>query len=387
MPCDPKKTALAVLVACVALAGLSFIALASTAATPAASAANFQFGLADYEPATFSDPRVAELGVHLARDVVPWNVVAVPRDLAAVTAWLAAVKQAGITPLITFQHADSSGRAPRKAQFLKDFLRFRALFGWVTEFCPWDEATHAGQPTARHPKLAAQYYNAIASHCSGCVVTAPDTLDADGNIERWIGKFLAERPPVSQDLAAKSLPQRQHQGLKPDQTAPLLHPWPSLVQRGRRHRLVALSQPADLPRRGLRGAAPPRTSSSSLRSAPGSRASTTTTGARPGLLRARRSPPGTPASSAPTGSRGQLYLPSRKPSTGSSRRRRRRVSSRQVSSRRGRAAQPTTSGCSSRQAPPDPGRRALYCSSTAPTSTNGMKFTACSTSAYGSAEE
>ena len=207
MPCDPKKTALAVLVACVALAAIAPAAGAGAAgagvsavsgagaAIPAAKAANFQFGLADYEPATFSDPRVAELGVHVARDVIPWNVVAVPRERAAVTAWLAAVKQAGITPLITFQHADGNDRAPTQAQFLEDFLHFRALFGWVTEFCPWDEATHAGQPTARHPKLAAQYYNAIASHCSGCIVTAPDTLDADGNIELWIGKLLQSARP------------------------------------------------------------------------------------------------------------------------------------------------------------------------------------------------
>jgi hypothetical protein len=187
----PKQTLLAVLAAC-----LSPLGLASAAATPTpAAAANFQFGLADYEPATFSDPRVAELGVHTARDVVPWNVVAIPRDRAAVMAWLATVRQAGITPLITFQHADNNGRAPTQAQFLKDFLRFRALFPWVTEFCPWDEATHAGQPTARHPRLAAQYYNAIVSHCSGCEVTAPDTLDADGNIEAWIGQFLRTARP------------------------------------------------------------------------------------------------------------------------------------------------------------------------------------------------
>jgi hypothetical protein len=196
MPSSFPKAALAVLVAVALLACLSLVALASTAITPAsASAADFTFGLADYEPATFSDPRVAELGVRTARDVVPWNVVAVPRDLAAVTAWLATVKRAGITPLITFQHADGNDHAPSKAQFLKDFLRFRALFPWVTEFCPWDEATHAGQPTARHPKLAAQIYNSIASHCPGCTVTAPDTLDADGNIERWIGQFLRSAHP------------------------------------------------------------------------------------------------------------------------------------------------------------------------------------------------
>jgi hypothetical protein len=191
MPPSPKKAALAVLMACLVLSGLASAATTSDMA----SAANFQFGLADYEPATFSDPRVAELGVHTARDVVPWNVVAVPRDLAAVTVWLAAVKQAGITPLITFQHADGNDRAPTEAQFLKDFLRFRALFPWVSEFCPWDEATHAGQPTSRRPKLAAEYYNAMTSHCSGCAITAPDTLDADGNIEAWIGQFLRTARP------------------------------------------------------------------------------------------------------------------------------------------------------------------------------------------------
>jgi hypothetical protein len=201
MLCLTKQAALGVVVACLVLGGLGSMAAgaagsAGAMAAPAVAArAGFQFGLADYEPATFSDPRVAELGVHVARDVVPWNVVAVPRDLAAVSAWLAAVRQAGITPLITFQHADGNDRAPTQAQFLKDFLRFRALFPWVSEFCPWDEATHAGQPTARHPKLAAQYYNAIASHCSGCTVTAPDTLDADGDIERWIGQFLRSAHP------------------------------------------------------------------------------------------------------------------------------------------------------------------------------------------------
>jgi hypothetical protein len=179
---------LGALSACVALLGVACSPVAT-------SAASFRFGLSDYAPATFSDPRVAQLGVQLARDVVPWNAAVVPRDRAAVTAWLGAVKLAGITPLITFQHADNNGRAPTKAQFLTDFLRFRRLFGWVTEFCPWDEATHAGQPTARRPRLAADYYNAIAAHCPHCEVTAPDTLDADGNIEGWIRAFLKTAHP------------------------------------------------------------------------------------------------------------------------------------------------------------------------------------------------
>jgi hypothetical protein len=162
-----------------------------------AAAANFRFGLSDYEPSTFSDPRVAQLGVHLARDVVPWNVTSNRRNLAQVTVWLNAVKHAyHIIPFITFQHADNNGRAPSPGQFLAAFRRFRKLFPWVKEFAPWDEATHSTQPTAHNPWLAASYYNVLAANCHGCEITAPDILDSDGNIVAWIGSFLERAHPA-----------------------------------------------------------------------------------------------------------------------------------------------------------------------------------------------
>jgi hypothetical protein len=176
----------------VLLACLAIIALAGASG----AGAQLRMGLSDYEPATFSDPRVSELGVHLARDVVPWNVVLKRRDLAHVTAWLDAVRHAyHIIPLITFQHADDSGRAPTPAQFLRAFLRFRKLFPWVKEFVPWDEANHITQPTARNPSLAAEYYNVLSAHCSGCEITAPDLLDSDANFESWTTSFLARAHP------------------------------------------------------------------------------------------------------------------------------------------------------------------------------------------------
>jgi len=175
---------------------LAGLLLAGLLAAGGASAVNYRFGLSDYEPSTFSDPRVGELGVHLARDVVPWNAVLNKRDLANVTAWLDAVKHAyHITPFITFQHADNNGRAPTPSQFLSAFLRFRKLFPWVKEFAPWDEATHSTQPTAHNPWLAASYYNVLAAHCPGCEVTAPDILDSDGNVEAWVGSFLERAHP------------------------------------------------------------------------------------------------------------------------------------------------------------------------------------------------
>jgi hypothetical protein len=175
---------------------LACLVLAALACAGSATAANYRFGLSDYEPNTFSDPRVGELGVHLARDVVPWNAALNKRDLANVTAWLNAVKHAyHITPFITFQHADNNGRAPTPGQFLTAFKRFRKLFPWVKEFAPWDEATHSTQPTAHDPWLAASYYNVLAANCHGCEITAPDILDSDGNVEAWVGSFLERAHP------------------------------------------------------------------------------------------------------------------------------------------------------------------------------------------------
>jgi len=183
----------ALLTSCLALA---CFAAGGTAVTGTAAASSFRFGLSDDEPSTFSDPRVAELGVHLARDVAPWNVALNRRDLANVTAWLDAVKRAHhITPFITFQHADRYGPAPSPARYLAAFLRFRKLFPWVREFSPWDEATHATQPTQRRPKLAAEYYNVLAAHCRGCEIAAPDVLDSDGNVEAWVETFLQTARP------------------------------------------------------------------------------------------------------------------------------------------------------------------------------------------------
>jgi len=158
--------------------------------------AQARFGLSDYEPRSFSDPRTTQLGIHLARDVVPWNVALRAGDRAQVSAWLKAVRRAyRVIPFITFEHASGSGRAPSPGQDLHAFLAFRKLFPWVREFSPWDEANHATQPTARNPRLGAEYYNVIASHCPGCEVTAPDLLDSDGNFESWALSFARYAHP------------------------------------------------------------------------------------------------------------------------------------------------------------------------------------------------
>lgn len=163
--------------------------LAVALAAAAGAQAQARFGLSDYEPKSFSDPRVAELGIHLARDVVPWDAALRKSERAGVTEWLDAVRKHHLIPFVTFESSPVSRRAPSPGSYLHAFLAFRKLFPWVKEFSPWDEANHSSQPIDRNPHLGAEYYNAIAAHCPGCEVTAPDLLDSDANFERWALQF------------------------------------------------------------------------------------------------------------------------------------------------------------------------------------------------------
>ncbi len=174
------------LLACLFVGGL---------ASAAGAAAQWRFGLSDYEPRNFSDPRVAELGVHLVRDVVPWNAALRKNERAGVSEWLTAARAHRLTPFITFESAPNSHRAPSPGQYLHAFLAFRRRFPWVKEFSPWDESNHSTQPIARNPHLGADYYNELAAHCGGCEITAPDLLDSDANFESWALEFARYARP------------------------------------------------------------------------------------------------------------------------------------------------------------------------------------------------
>jgi hypothetical protein len=163
--------------------------LAVALAAAATAQAQPRFGLSDYEPRNFADPRIGELGIHLARDVVPWDAALRKRERAGVSEWLDAVRKHHLTPFITFESSPASRRAPSPRSYLRAFLAFRRLFPWVKEFSPWDEANHSSQPIDRNPHLGAEYYDELAAHCRGCEVTAPDLLDSDANFERWALQF------------------------------------------------------------------------------------------------------------------------------------------------------------------------------------------------------
>lgn len=113
---------------------------------------------------------------------------------------MSAARAAGLRPLIAFghgvgEHCPKRCRLPSVGQYRRAIAAFRKRYPWVRTFTTWNEANHQSQPTAKSPKRAAQFYNALRQRCRGCRIVAADVLDSS-NMVPWLREFLryAKRP-------------------------------------------------------------------------------------------------------------------------------------------------------------------------------------------------
>ncbi|HEY1274857.1 MAG TPA: hypothetical protein VGF25_08095 [Thermoleophilaceae bacterium] len=179
-------------------------ALAAVAAFAGqAHAARIQLGLSEQGLGVFDDVRFQKLGITHMRGFAPWNVALSARDRDYLDAWLTAVRARGIEPLVTFTAASGSRcparpcKLPSTAAYTRAFKAFRKRWPWVRSISPWNEANQRSQPTFRHPKAAARFYNVVRARCHGCRIVAADVID-DPNMVRWLGVFrrYAKRPRI-----------------------------------------------------------------------------------------------------------------------------------------------------------------------------------------------
>ena len=150
----------------------------------------------------FTDPLFTALPVRTARLIAPWNsAFAEPEQLDQ---WLNAAREAGIEPLVAFEHARGGSCSygpcglPSADSYAAAVREFHRRYPWVKLITPWNEPNHESQPTAAHPRRAAGFYNEARAACPGCTVVAGDVLDAPG-MEGWVRDYsegLAERPAV-----------------------------------------------------------------------------------------------------------------------------------------------------------------------------------------------
>src|SRR5581483_12128810 len=84
----------------------------------------------------------------------------------------------------------ASGRAPKLAQYRRAVRAFTDTFPVVKVYSAWNEPDFIYNVLARHPKLAAGYYNTLVSVCHGCTVVAGDVYrPATDGLARWVKRY------------------------------------------------------------------------------------------------------------------------------------------------------------------------------------------------------
>jgi Glycosyl hydrolase catalytic core len=189
------------LLACVAAALV--VAGCGFAAAPSKSDAAVLVGIGDQDASMFSDPLFDQVGFKRARYFPSWNVALKLKERAWLDQWLAEARRTGTEPLISF-FASLGSRCPSRPcklptvrQYTRAFKAFRERWPQVRVISPWNEANHRSQPTFKHPKRAAQYYNVVRKYCKRCKIVAADVID-ERNMERWLKVFrkTAKKPRI-----------------------------------------------------------------------------------------------------------------------------------------------------------------------------------------------
>jgi hypothetical protein len=164
--------------------------LATTAALLAlpAAAPAFTIGMSDQKTGMWQDPRFDQLGIRQVRLLLAYDLV-LRGDFTRYDHWMSTARARGADVLLTVnQSSVHPDRLPTVAQYRRVVRVLRKRYPWVTTMAAWNEANHKSQPTYRHPRRAAQFYNVMRRECGGCRIVAADVLDSS-NMLPWLAAF------------------------------------------------------------------------------------------------------------------------------------------------------------------------------------------------------
>jgi hypothetical protein len=161
-------------------------------------------GVGEQEVVPFASALWQDAGLRRTRFVVPWDVAAKPgAERERMDRFYREARLNGIEALVAFNPSAGSRcprrpcRRPSARSFSRAFRAFRARYPGQRVIAAWNEANHHSQPTDRHPRAAATYYNIVRRLCRGCKVVAADVIDERGMV-RWLARFrrYARRPRI-----------------------------------------------------------------------------------------------------------------------------------------------------------------------------------------------
>lgn len=173
---------------------------------PATSGA-FVVGVADQNPAIFSNQYFQQLAPERTRLITP--IDSVFKDRAAVDAWMNAAHDAGMEVVVAFNppigmlcpnvHGRHGCKLVHVSSYTRAFRAFRKRYPWVRIYQPWNEVNNLTQPTESSPSAVVTYYKVVKANCAGCTVLGADIQDLPNMVsysKALLRAFRAQHVPA-----------------------------------------------------------------------------------------------------------------------------------------------------------------------------------------------
>lgn len=174
-----------------ALAGL----LAALTFVVPSTASALVVGIADQKAEVFYDERFRDLGLTDSHLVVPWDSMKRRWQVREIDSWLDAAANAGIRqPLIAFDRSRvRRNQKPTKAQYMRQFRKFRDRYPDLRSFTVWNEPNLWHQPVAglKNVKFIVRLYKAVKRDCRRCTILPAELIDTP-SMGKWVDKFEDE---------------------------------------------------------------------------------------------------------------------------------------------------------------------------------------------------
>jgi hypothetical protein len=172
------------------------VALAAVLVVPSALAATASsqaivVGIADQQPASFTDQRLTALPVGHARLAVAWDALDYGWQRRELDLWMRATSAAKMTVLVTFARSRTRPFSlPTTADYREHVLRFMRRYRQVREYSTWNEPNLAVHPQNYDPRRIATYYRTLRSLCGSCRVLGADVVD-NSRLGHWMTRYLS----------------------------------------------------------------------------------------------------------------------------------------------------------------------------------------------------
>jgi hypothetical protein len=164
---------------------LLLLALVCAALLAPATSGAYVVGVADQDPALFTNKYFEQLAPARTRYITPYDSIF--KDRRRLDAWMSAAHDAGMEVVVAF-NPPASMRCPNigrakgckpvgSASYKRAFVAFHRRYPWVRIYQPWNEVNNLTQPTAGSPDAVVTYYQIVRANCAGCTVLGADIQD------------------------------------------------------------------------------------------------------------------------------------------------------------------------------------------------------------------